>query len=177
MLRGGRLQMIWIHYPYLSVYRHGLYIKDIEHNEFNLHKRPADSVQLKLNLNIAARHLLFACTCVSIRPGRVEAASPIDLAKSRTEALQVRRSCATSHPFTFHPVPSQSCVAEDALFGERCQVCHDRGCPCPQLASRSSAPRARRRGKEKVLDQLTFGASWSTAKPDDPFLHEKYRYR
>ncbi len=33
---------------------------------------------------------LLTCTCVGIRPGRVEPASPIELTTSRTEALQAR---------------------------------------------------------------------------------------
>ncbi len=36
---------------------------------------------------------LLTCTCVGIHPGRVE---PIELTTSRTEALQARRSFATS---------------------------------------------------------------------------------
>ncbi len=39
---------------------------------------------------------LLTCTCVGIHPGRVEPASPIALATSRTEAFQARRSCASS---------------------------------------------------------------------------------
>ncbi len=39
---------------------------------------------------------LLTCTCVGIHPGRVELASPIALTTSRTEALQARRSCASS---------------------------------------------------------------------------------
>ncbi len=35
-------------------------------------------------------------TCVGIHPGRVEPASPIALTTSRMEALQARRSCASS---------------------------------------------------------------------------------
>ncbi len=41
------------------------------------------------------KHLL-SCTCVGIHPGRVEPASPIALTTSRKEALQARRSCASS---------------------------------------------------------------------------------
>ncbi len=44
--------------------------------------------------------LILSCTCVGIHPGRVEPASPIELTTSRTEALQARRSCASS-PETF----------------------------------------------------------------------------
>ncbi len=36
------------------------------------------------------------CTCVGIHPVRVEPASPLALATSRAEALQARRSCASS---------------------------------------------------------------------------------
>ncbi len=36
------------------------------------------------------------CTCVGIHPGRVEPASPIELTTPRMEALQARRSCASS---------------------------------------------------------------------------------
>ncbi len=71
----------------------------------------------------------------------------------------------------FHPVLSPSCVAEDWF-----QVGLDRGCPCLQLASSSSAPRAGRCGKEKVLDQLPFGTSSSMTKPAQPSLHEQCRY-
>ncbi len=39
---------------------------------------------------------LPACTCVGIHPGRVEPAASIALNTSRTEALQARRSCASS---------------------------------------------------------------------------------
>ncbi len=39
---------------------------------------------------------LLTCTCVDIHPGRVEPASPIALTTSRTEALQARRSRASS---------------------------------------------------------------------------------
>ncbi len=68
----------------------------------------------------------------------------------------------------FHPVLSPSCVTDDSPSGELFQVCFARGCPCLQLASMSSAPRARRCGMEKVLDQLTFRylVAW-------PSLHEQ----
>ncbi len=59
----------------------------------------------------------------------------------------------------FHAVLSPLCVAEDSRSGDRFQVGLDRGSPCLQLASSSSAPRARWCRKEKVLDQLTFGTS------------------
>ncbi len=39
---------------------------------------------------------LLTCTNVGIHPGRVEPASPIALTTSRMEALQARRSCASS---------------------------------------------------------------------------------
>ncbi len=39
---------------------------------------------------------LLTCTCVGNHPGRIEPASPIALTTSRTEALQARRSCASS---------------------------------------------------------------------------------
>ncbi len=42
------------------------------------------------------RPYLLTCTCVGIHLGRVEPASPIALTTSRTEALQARRSCASS---------------------------------------------------------------------------------
>ncbi len=54
----------------------------------------------------------------------------------------------------FHPIFSPSYVAEDSRSGEGLQVRLDRGCPRLHLASSSSAPRARRCGKEKILDQL-----------------------
>ncbi len=38
----------------------------------------------------------YTCTCVGIHPGRVGPASPTALTTSRTEALQARRSCASS---------------------------------------------------------------------------------
>ncbi len=50
-------------------------------------------------------------------------------------------------------------MAEDLRSGEWFQVGLDRVCPCLQLTSSSSEPRARWRGKEKVLDQFTFGTS------------------
>ncbi len=77
----------------------------------------------------------------------------------------------------FHPVLSPSCVAEDSRFGGRFQVSLDRGSPCLQLASRSSAPRAARCGKENVLDQLTCGTSCGMTKPAEPSLHERLRQR
>ncbi len=40
--------------------------------------------------------LTFTCACVGVHPGRVEPASPTALTTSRTEALQARRSCASS---------------------------------------------------------------------------------
>ncbi len=45
-----------------------------------------------------------------------------------------------------------------------------------QLASSSSAPRAMRCGKKKVLDQLTFGTSRGMTKPVELSLHEQCRY-
>ncbi len=39
---------------------------------------------------------LLTFTCVGIHSGRVEPASPVELTTSRTEALQARRSCASS---------------------------------------------------------------------------------
>ncbi len=39
---------------------------------------------------------LLTCTCAGIHPGRIEPASPTALTTSRTEALQARRSCASS---------------------------------------------------------------------------------
>ncbi len=75
-----------------------------------------------------------------------------------------------------HPVLSPSCVTEHSRSGDRFQVGLDRGCPRLQLASSSSAPRARRCGKEKILDQSTFGTSCGMSKPVEPSLHEQYRY-
>ncbi len=75
----------------------------------------------------------------------------------------------------FHPI--LSCVAEDSRSGDRFQVGLDRGCPRLQLASSSIALlRARRCGKEKVLDQLTFGTTCGMTKPAEPSLHEQCRY-
>ncbi len=45
-----------------------------------------------------------------------------------------------------------------------------------QLASSSSAPRARRCGQKLVLDQFTVGASCGITKPAEPSLHEQCRY-
>ncbi len=73
----------------------------------------------------------------------------------------------------FHSVLSPSCVAEGWRSGEQFQVGLDRGCPCLQLASSSSAPRARWYWKEKVLDPLIFGTSCSMTKPAEPSLHEQ----
>ncbi len=39
---------------------------------------------------------LSTCTCVGIHSGRAESASAIELTTSRAEALQARRSCASS---------------------------------------------------------------------------------
>ncbi len=71
---------------------------------------------------------------------------------------------------------SQWYVAEDSQPGDGFQVYLDCGNPRLQLASSSSAPRARRYGKEKVIDQLTFRTTCSTAKPAQPSLHEQCRY-
>ncbi len=76
----------------------------------------------------------------------------------------------------FHPVLSPSWVAEGSRSGDRFQDGLDRGCPCLQLASSSSAPRASQCGKEKVIDQLTFGRPCSMTKPAEPSLHEQCRY-
>ncbi len=76
----------------------------------------------------------------------------------------------------FQIVLSSSCMAEAPRSGEWFQVVLDRGCPCLQLASSSSAPCARRCGKEKALDQLTFGASYNMTKPAEPSLHKQCRY-
>ncbi len=76
----------------------------------------------------------------------------------------------------FHPVLSPSCVAKDSRSGDRFQVGLDRASPCLQLASSSSAPRARRCGKENVLDKLTFGTSCGMSKQAEPSLHEQCRY-
>ncbi len=110
------------------------------------------------------------CTCVSIHTGRVEPASPIALTTCRTEALlfELTRD--------FHPVLSQSCVAEVSRSGDRLQIGLNRGCPYLQLASSLSAPRARRCGNEKVLDKLTFGMSCGMSKPAEPSLHEQCQY-
>ncbi len=46
--------------------------------------------------SFAFLYFFYLLTCVGIHPGRVEPASPIELATSRTEALQPRWSCASS---------------------------------------------------------------------------------
>ncbi len=56
-----------------------------------------------------------------------------------------------------HPILSQSCVAEDSRSGDRFQDGLDRGNPCLQLASRSSAPHARRCGSKRVWTARDFG--------------------
>ncbi len=76
----------------------------------------------------------------------------------------------------FHPALSPSCVAEDSRSGDRFRVGLDRGCPRLQLASSSSAPLARRCGKEKAFDQITVGTSCGMSKPAEPSLHKQYRY-
>ncbi len=106
-----------------------------------------------------------------LHPGRVESESPVALTTSRRKVLNARRSCASSLYTS-----TQSFLHRDSPSGERFQVGLDRGCPCLQLASSSSAPRTRWCGKEKVFDQLTFGTSCSMTKPAEPFLHEQCRY-
>ncbi len=44
-------------------------------------------------------YFVLTCTWVGIHPGWVEQAPPIELTTSRTEALQARRSCASSLDF------------------------------------------------------------------------------
>ncbi len=68
------------------------------------------------------------------------------------------------------------CVAEGARSGDCSQIGLNRGSPYLQLASSSSVPRARRCGKEKVLDLLTFGTSYGMTKPAEPSLHEQCWY-
>ncbi len=48
------------------------------------------------NIPVALTVVVNTCTCGGFHPGRVEPASPIELTTSRIEALQVRRSCASS---------------------------------------------------------------------------------
>ncbi len=67
-------------------------------------------------------------------------------------------------------------MTEDSRSRDRFQVGLDRGNPCLQVASSSSAPHARQCGKEKVLDKLTFGTSCGMSKPAEPSLHEQFRY-
>ncbi len=111
---------------------------------------------------------LLTCTCVGIHPGRVKPAPPTALTTSLTILRHLTRH--------LYPVLSPSCVAEDSRSEDRFQVGLDRGSPCLQLASSSSAPRARRCGKEKVLDKLTFGTSCGMSKPAEPSLHEQCWY-
>ncbi len=75
----------------------------------------------------------------------------------------------------FHQALSPSYVAEGVPSGEGFKVYLDRGRPRLQMAPSSSAPRARRCGEEKVLDQLTFGTSCNMTKPAEPSLLEKCR--
>ncbi len=92
-----------------------------------------------------------------IHLGWVEPASPIQLTTSRTEALQTRRSCASSQePF------AQSCIDEDSRSRERFKVFLEFRGPPPQLSSSSFSPRARRYGLEEVPDHLTLRhlAAW-----------------
>ncbi len=113
-------------------------------------------------------HVEVTCTstCVGIHAGRVEPVSPMELAMSRTEALQARRSCVSS--LDFHSVISPSFVAEDSRSGEGFQACLDSGCPRLKLA--------RRCGKKYILDQFTVGTSCSMTKSMKLPLHEQYRY-
>ncbi len=104
------------------------------------------------------------CTCVGIHPGRVGHVSDGGTPGSTVLGELTR---------DFYPVLSPSYVAEDSRSGEGFQVGPDRRCPYFQLASSSSAPRARWCGKEEVLDQLTFGMSCSMTKPTEPSLHEQ----
>ncbi len=113
---------------------------------------------------------LLTCTCVGIHPGRVEPASPTALTTSRTEALQARRSCASAlDTFTqsfLHRAWPKTRGPEIGSRSALIVVAH---------VFSSSAPRARRCGKEKVLDKLTFGTSCGMSKPAEPSLHEQCR--
>ncbi len=60
--------------------------------------------------------------------------------------------------------------------GKRFQIYIDRGCPRLQLTCSSSAPRARRYRKEKVLARLVFGTSCNMTKQAEPSLHDQRRY-
>ncbi len=71
----------------------------------------------------------------------------------------------------FHSVLSPSCAAEDSRSGEGFQACLDRGSPCLQLVSSSSAPRARWCGQKYVLVQFTVGTPYYVAKPSALSLH------
>ncbi len=51
----------------------------------------------------------------------------------------------------FHPALTLSFVAKDSRSGDRFQVGLDRGCPCLQLGSNSSAPRPNSRVADKGM--------------------------
>ncbi len=99
------------------------------------------------------------------------APSRIALTTSRTEALQARRSCASSlDTFTQSFLRRAWPKTRGPEIGSRSAlivVAH---------VFSSSAPRARRRGKEEILDQLTFGTSCGMTKLAEPSLHEQCRY-
>ncbi len=75
-----------------------------------------------------------------------------------------------------YPALPLSCVVEDSASGNGFQVFIERGCRLPQLASRSPAPRERRRGQKEVPDQFTIETSRSVTKPEEPSLDELCRY-
>ncbi len=102
-------------------------------------------------------------------------ASPTALTTSRTEALQARRSCPSSlDAFTQSFLHRAWPKTRGPESGSRSAlIVVGRGL---QLVSSSSAPRTRRCGKEKVLDQLIFDTSCSMAEQAWSSLHELRRY-
>ncbi len=115
-------------------------------------------------------HLAGVNTSFSLITHNFDVKATLSFSKCRDRIVKCE---LTRH---FHPVLSPSCVAEDSRSGGRFQVGLNLGSPCLQLASSSSAPRARRCGKKKVLEQLSFGMSCSITKPSEPSLHEQCRY-
>ncbi len=78
-----------------SLNRFNLVVEKIWHNTKRLRPRLFFHALRLLSSHENTVYLL-TCTCVGIHPGRVEPASPVALTTSRTEALQARRSCASS---------------------------------------------------------------------------------
>ncbi len=107
---------------------------------------------------------LLICACVGIHQGWVEPASPFGLSTSRTEALQARRSCASS---------LETFILSFLHHGPERRVS---SLPLSWLPTSSTGLQFVCATGKKLLDQLTFGTSCSMTKPAEPSLHEQCRY-